>query len=314
MISFLPFFNNDKVYAYMSIDINPSFEVGIDDQLNVISLEPLNEEAEKLIGKLPEWENKPFDKIVDAIVGESKVEGYVYPGKEIMITTVINEEDKDIQTQFEAGIDEIRTSYEDEEMVVNTIESDNETREKAQDQGISTGKYLELKEKANAPKESGVEPAKKQDQSDNSSSNNKTNNETLTDDTNGNNQAVKEKLESETKIKLEDAKKKLKENSNSSVSNGNEKNEKKQSDINKNVHKQEKDALKNAEKKRENLKVNNKEDRHERNDWDYDEDREDWDNWDEKDNRNSKENRDNEKENQNKWNKDNRNKNDDDDD
>src|SRR5687768_3162170 len=29
-ISFLPFFNNDKVYAYMSIDINPSFEEGID--------------------------------------------------------------------------------------------------------------------------------------------------------------------------------------------------------------------------------------------------------------------------------------------
>ncbi|WP_338786798.1 anti-sigma factor domain-containing protein [Metabacillus sp. FJAT-53654] len=317
MISFLPSFNNDKVYAYMSIDINPSFEVGIDNQLNVISLVPLNEEAEKLIDKLPDWEKKPFDKIVDAIVAESKVEGYVYPGKEILITTVINEEDKAIQTKLEAGIDDISTSYEDEEMVVNTIESDNETREKAQNQGISTGKYIELKEKANAPKERVEEPAKKQEQSDNSSLNNKADNETLTEDTNGNNQAVKEKLESETKVKLEDAKKKLKENSNSSISNSNDKNEKKLSDINKNVHKQEKDALKNAEKKRENQKMNNKENRHDRNNWDYYEDRDDWDNWDEKDNRNSKENRgksDKEKENLNKWNKDNRNKNDDDDD
>ncbi|WP_232329015.1 hypothetical protein [Metabacillus litoralis] len=317
MISFLPSFNNDKVYAYMSIDINPSFEVGIDNQLNVISLVPLNEEAEKLIDKLPDWEKKPFDKIVDAIVAESKVEGYVYPGKEILITTVINEEDKAIQTKLEAGIDDISTSYEDEEMVVNTIESDNETREKAQNQGISTGKYIELKEKANAPKERVKEPAKKQEQSDNSSLNNKADNETLTEDTNGNNQAVKEKLESETKVKLEDAKKKLKENSNSSIRNSNDKNEKKLSDINKNVHKQEKDALKNAEKKRENQKMNNKENRHDRNNWDYYEDRDDWDNWDEKDNRNSKENRgksDKEKENLNKWNKDNRNKNDDDND
>ena len=49
MITFIPFINNDKVYAYMSIDINPSFEIGIDDQLKVISLDPLNEEAEKLL-------------------------------------------------------------------------------------------------------------------------------------------------------------------------------------------------------------------------------------------------------------------------
>lgn len=301
MISFLPSFNNDKVYAYMSIDINPSFEVGIDNQLNVISLVPLNEEAEKLIDKLPEWENKPFDKIVDAIVAESKVEGYVYPGKEILITTVINEEDKAIQTKLEAGIDEIRTSYEDEEMVVNTIESDNETREKAQNQGISTGKYLELKEKPTAPKESVVEPAKKQEQSDNSSSNTKTNNETLTEDTNVNNQAVKEKLESETKVKLEDAKNKLKENS--SFSNSNEKKQ--------NVNNQGKDAQKSAEKNLDNHKMN-KEDRHDRNDWDDQEDRDDRDNWDDKANRNDKENREkghHEKANQNKLNKDNRNKN-----
>jgi hypothetical protein len=305
MISFLPSFNNDKVYAYMSIDINPSFEVGIDNQLNVISLVPLNEEAEKLIDKLPEWENKPFDKIVDTIVDESKVEGYVYPGKEILITTVINEEDKAIQNKLEAGIDEIRTSYEDEEMVVNTIESDNETREKAQNQGISTGKYLELKEKATAPKESVVEPAKKQEQSDNSSSNNKTNNEALTEDTNVNNQAVKEKLESETKVKLEDAKNKLKENS--SISNSNEKKQ--------NVNNQGKDAQKSAEKNRDNHKMN-KEDRHDRNDLDDQEDSDDRDNWDDKDNRNDKENREkglHEKANQNKLNKDNRNKNDDED-
>jgi hypothetical protein len=317
MISFLPSFNNDKVYAYMSIDINPSFEVGIDNQLNVISLVPLNEEAEKLIEKLPKWEDKPFDKIVDAIVAESKVEGYVYPGKEILITTVINEEDKDIQTKLDAGINEISTSYEDEEMVVNTIEADNETREKAQNQGISTGKYLELKEETKV-----VEPAKNQEP-DESSSKTNPQNKSLSEDTNNNNQAVKEQLKSETKEKLEDVKKKLKENSSSS-----NKNENIQSENKKNVKKQEKAAQKNAKKTPVNQKVYDKEDRDDWENWDDQEDRNDWENWDDQENRynrddwddqedrNDRDNRDkkdnrnnkkryNEKENQNKWNKNN---------
>ncbi|MBO1514436.1 anti-sigma factor domain-containing protein [Metabacillus bambusae] len=301
MISFLPSFNNDKVYAYMSIDINPSFEVGIDNQLNVISLVPLNEEAEKLIEKLPVWENKPFNKIVDAIVAESKVEGYVYPGKEILITTVINEEDKAVQTKLEAGIDEISTSYEDQEMVVNTIESDNETREKAQNQGISTGKYIELKEEAKV-----VEPVKNQEQPDKSSSKANTENQSISEETTSNNQTVKEKLKSETKVKLEDVKNELKENSSSNS------NVKKQSENNKNVSKQEKAAKKNekAAKKNENAKkkpviqkVNDKKVRQDQNDLDVQKDSNVRDKLDVKDNRNDKENkekRSNQKENQNK--------------
>ncbi|WP_052737623.1 anti-sigma factor domain-containing protein [Bacillus sp. SA1-12] len=151
MISFIPFFNQDKVYAYMSIDINPSFEIAIDDNLKVISLEPLNEEAKALIDRLPKWENKHFQVVVDLIVAKSKEKGYVYPGKEIIITTVINNDDSKRNTKLSENIDDIRTSFEHDEIEVKAIESDIDTREKAHQQGISTGKYLELIEKEKAP-------------------------------------------------------------------------------------------------------------------------------------------------------------------
>ncbi len=242
----LPFIQNDKVYAYMSIDINPSFEVSIDDKLRVISLDPLNEDAEQLMKKLPEWKGKKFDDIVDAILTQSKLDGYVYPGKEILITTVINEEDTKLHSQLEKNIEEIESSYEEKEMNVETIETDRETREKAQQQGISMGKYVQLKEKEKLePKTEDkqaetltnveAETIEKEETSkeqmpatvepnveanveanDNVIQSNQTVKNQLENDTKKElNVVKKDKLQNETKEKLNDAKKKLKENNSS---------------------------------------------------------------------------------------------------
>lgn len=153
MISFMPLLNNDKVYAYMSIDINPSFEVGMNDDLRVISLEPLNEDAKRLLKNLPDWKNQPLKQIIDRIVAESKSKGYIIPGKEILITTVINKESSKFEDELDDKIADIRNSYEKEEMIVKAVESDFETREKALKQGISTGKFIQLQDKEQAVKE-----------------------------------------------------------------------------------------------------------------------------------------------------------------
>lgn len=153
MISFLPLFNNDKVYAYMSIDINPSFEVSLDDHLKVISLVPLNDEANNIMKSLNDWEKKPINEIVQIIISECKSDGYVYPGKEIVITTVMNDTDKKIEKELHEGLTEISTVIEEEDMVVKTINSDKDTRDKAQKQGVSTGKYIELVEQKEESKE-----------------------------------------------------------------------------------------------------------------------------------------------------------------
>jgi hypothetical protein len=294
MLSFLPFFNNDKVYAYMSIDINPSFEIGIDDELKVISLDPLNEEAEKLLEMLPEWENKQFAEIVTAIVAASKTEGYVYPGKEVVITTVIKEEDKDVQTKLEENIDEIRTSYENEEMLVNTIESDTETREKAQKLGISTGKYLRLQEKAKATdesKEDEIKPVEKENQSEDNSTTNKANNSSSSlNPANDNSQSSKEAINSDTKEKLQETKNKLQENSR------NNNNEKKQEE---NKQKQQNQYIKEEKKKKKEEK-NSKDYRNNKDDGDGDDrdnrnkrnDQDDRDEWDNRNKRNDQDDRD----------------------
>lgn len=222
MISFLPLFNNDKVYAYMSIDINPSFEVSLDDHLKVISLVPLNDEANNIMKSLIDWEKKPLNEIMQIIIEKCKSDGYVYPGKEIVITTVMNDTDKKIKKELQEGLTEISSVIEEEEMVVKTINSDIDTRDKAQKQGVSTGKYIELVEQKKESEETEApEEADESTQSDLTPApivpENKGTNKTSqvkeqqnTKPVENNNSVQKDK--SDAKDKLNKAKEKLQEN------------------------------------------------------------------------------------------------------
>lgn len=287
MISFLPFFQNDQVYAYMSIDINPSFEVGVDDQLNVISLEPLNDEANKLMKKVSDWENKPFDEIVDRIVGECKLEGYVYPGKEIVITTVVNEEDKKAQNELQEDISKIRSSYEEDQMIVKTIEADQETREKAQKQGVSTGKYIELTEKEVKPvKEKETTPVEQNNTPSTQEKEDTTTTDPVKQETSTTveeNQQTKNELNSKAKEKLNEVKNELKgqkneqkQNKGNQVSNNNHD---KQKQKNNNRHNQDNDDddrdNRKDRKDRKDRDHNDDDDRHKRWNSNRDKDRDD---------------------------------------
>ncbi|MDQ0229458.1 anti-sigma factor domain-containing protein [Metabacillus malikii] len=263
IFTLLPFFQEQKIYAYMSIDINPSFEVGIDSELRVISLDPLNNEAEQLVEKLPEWEEKHFQFIIDAIVKQSKKNGYVEPEKEILITTVMNEEDENVEKKLEANIDEIQDSYKAEKLNVQAIEADRKTREKAQKQGISMGKYIKLKEKEPLKEDTSIkkqfnhngnEPEKDTKQQSHSA-----NYISPTEPTDKNDMNKKEMDATETKRKLNEAKNKAKQNAMAQQHKMNKQDKHQQKQQQKQKKEQEKQREKqNKREKRENQVSNNK--------------------------------------------------------
>ncbi|MBM7606414.1 hypothetical protein JOC75_004462 [Metabacillus crassostreae] len=253
IFSFLPDLNSNKAYAYMSIDINPSFEVKIDQKLKVLSLDPINEEAEKLMIELSNWEGKSFVEVVNTIVDQSKSKGYVYPGKEILIATVVNQEDKKIEERLTDNLDQIRHSMEDEEMVVKTIETDSETREKAKKQGISTGKYLELTNNKDVDHEKNdvVKPEGKQGEE--TSTQKEIENAPVPVQPNVNNNS---EWKNETKERLKESQNKIKENIKSEKRN---EVKEEQKDKNKEFRKNEKTERKaDSERRREEKRENNK--------------------------------------------------------
>lgn len=145
LFTVLPVFNNDKVYAYMTIDINPSFELGLNEKLQVVLIEPMNEDGEKMLNDLKDWKNRKLSEVFTKIVDKSSDLGYMKEGKEIFVATVLTDQEHEaVKKKMLKDVEQLKNSYQKKNMTVNAVESDAETRKKAADQGISTGKYIKL--------------------------------------------------------------------------------------------------------------------------------------------------------------------------
>lgn len=141
----LPVFKDDKVYAYMTIDINPSFELRLNEKLQVVQIEPMNEDGKKMLGDIKDWKNRKISDVFSKIVDKSKDLGYLKREKEIFITTVTTDDKHEsVKKKMRADVAQLKDSYKNENVKVSAVESDVETRNKAADQGISTGKYMQL--------------------------------------------------------------------------------------------------------------------------------------------------------------------------
>ncbi|MBY4603625.1 MULTISPECIES: anti-sigma factor domain-containing protein [Bacillus] len=162
----LPVFSNNKAYAYMTIDINPSFEMALNSDYEVIELTPLNDEGKKVVNDIDDWEKTDFKKVIDDIITDCSEHGYVKKSKEILISTVYeNTEDntykKAVKKQLNDVTEKYKTTYRME-----SLESDMQTREKAKKEGVSTGSYIKSNEKNDNKdsKDDSSDPSVEEDQ------------------------------------------------------------------------------------------------------------------------------------------------------
>ncbi|KYD26421.1 anti-sigma factor domain-containing protein [Geobacillus sp. FSL W8-0032] len=137
----------DTVYAYMSIDINPSIEAGVDDELRVLTLKAYNEEGSDVLAALSAWKSEPFSTVAKQIIALSEQKGYLRAGGEVLITTVETERDLSSERKLSAELAEIRQAVADEQIVVTTKQSTMEVRNRAVKRGMTTGKLLQIEKK-----------------------------------------------------------------------------------------------------------------------------------------------------------------------
>lgn len=156
---------SDAVYAYMSIDINPSIEAGVDDDLHVLTLKAYNEEGKNVLAALPLWKNKPFSAVAKQIIVLSEQKGYLKEGGEVLITTVEKEHDAFSARKLSDELAEIQRSVADERIVVTTANSTMKVRNRAVEQGMTTGKLLQIEKKAKPASSTSAKPNKGKGQS-----------------------------------------------------------------------------------------------------------------------------------------------------
>ncbi|MBB3868160.1 anti-sigma factor domain-containing protein [Parageobacillus toebii NBRC 107807] len=147
LVTTLFHFPSNEVYAYMSIDINPSIEVGVDEQLKVLKLKAYNEEGKRIVSQLSHWKKKEFVDITMEIIELSMQKGYLQEGGQVLITAVERKHRAASSRELSTELKKIQHSYQQKNIIVKTEESTMEVRNKAVKKGVTTGKLLQIEQK-----------------------------------------------------------------------------------------------------------------------------------------------------------------------
>ncbi|TYR77743.1 anti-sigma factor domain-containing protein [Rossellomorea vietnamensis] len=151
---FLPILKEPDVYAYVSVDINPSFELSIDQDKEVVDVKAFNEEARKMLQQMTDPEGKSIVAVTDEIIDLSSQEGYMDDDKKVTVTTVFTKEAK---TRDKSSIEEAIKRFSTEKLkedtvAISLIDSNFEVREEAAAAGMTAGQLIKKKEEAQMKK------------------------------------------------------------------------------------------------------------------------------------------------------------------
>ncbi|PFV78598.1 hypothetical protein COL05_18230 [Bacillus sp. AFS059628] len=149
LCALLFFYNQpeEKVFAYVSVDINPSLEVSVTKDLRVIDLQACNDDGRRILKELKQWENKQLQEVIRTIIKQSQEDKYLTDDKQVMLTAVAK--DKSLEQQLEKTMKELKKEYELKHITVEYQSSTMQVRENARKAGIGTGVYIKQENEKN---------------------------------------------------------------------------------------------------------------------------------------------------------------------
>ncbi|MDD8001611.1 anti-sigma-I factor RsgI family protein [Bacillus cereus] len=156
LCALLFFYNQpeEKVFAYVSVDINPSLEVSVTKDLRVIDLQACNDDGRRILKELKQWENKQLQEVIRTIIKQSQEDKYLTNDKQVMLTAVAK--DKLLEPQLEKVMKELKKEYELKHITVEYQNSTMQVRENARKAGVGTGVYIKQEEEK---KKALIQPA-----------------------------------------------------------------------------------------------------------------------------------------------------------
>ncbi|ART75918.1 hypothetical protein B4U37_07690 [Sutcliffiella horikoshii] len=143
-LTLYPRYSSNQVYAYVSVDVNPSIELGINKDMKVISLDAYNKEGEDILKQLKNWENEDITSVSSKIFDIFRQKGFLNENSEVLIASVLaNETNSGWKTLMQNKITTISEKVQQDKVSITTLETTIEERSDALKEGISPGKYIQ---------------------------------------------------------------------------------------------------------------------------------------------------------------------------
>lgn len=146
----MPNSSHSAAAAYVSFDINPSLEVGVDDEMRVVEMDAFNDEAKQIIKKynFSTDDRMPFEVFADQLIKAYQTEGYMEENQSMLITTVADKtSDKKTKQELDHALNSIvKKAVVQYPVAITVSETNEEVRDKAKQLGVSSGKYTAFQE------------------------------------------------------------------------------------------------------------------------------------------------------------------------
>ncbi|WJH35077.1 anti-sigma factor domain-containing protein [Paenibacillus sp. CC-CFT747] len=162
-------FADKKVVAYVSIDINPSVELGVDSKEKVRELRALNPDAASLIQGVS-YAGKPLSEVTEDLLAQAEAR-YLNKGEAdiVISSTLVSPSARLNDTSLSQEVKELVSRHVQEThpenaqaYVVTAFAAPKEVRDVALDNGLSTGKYIVYLNAKSSGAEVGIEDFKEQ--------------------------------------------------------------------------------------------------------------------------------------------------------
>ncbi|MED3623175.1 anti-sigma factor domain-containing protein [Neobacillus thermocopriae] len=135
-------FQSKQAYAYMSIDVNPSIEIGVNERMQVVELTGYNQDGKEIISQLDHWVKKDVSELIKDILKAMKKQGYLANSSEVIISAVrTNELKEEVERKLKKNMDEIKSEITKHNLDTIVVSGTKKDLEKAHKMGITTGKY-----------------------------------------------------------------------------------------------------------------------------------------------------------------------------
>ncbi|MFF2446071.1 anti-sigma factor domain-containing protein [Neobacillus sp. NPDC058068] len=144
--SYIPMSQSNKAYAYMSIDVNPSIELGVNKKMQVVELNGYNQSGKKIISQLIDWKNKDVSELTATILTEMKNAGFINDNKQVIISTVRTKQpDENVEKELQKNMDKIKETVNNQHLELTVVTATEKDLDKAHELGITAGRYQESK-------------------------------------------------------------------------------------------------------------------------------------------------------------------------
>ncbi|WP_026566244.1 anti-sigma factor domain-containing protein [Bacillus sp. UNC41MFS5] len=163
--SFFPMYQSNKAYAYMSIDVNPSIELGVNKKMQVVEITGFNKDGKKIVSHLTNWKKKNVSDLTQTILAEMNKEGYLSTNDHVIISTARTKSpEENVEKELKANIEEIRASIEKQNAEPTVVNASKEELVEAHKRGITTGKNYYTETKTASKETSDVKTKYKKEQ------------------------------------------------------------------------------------------------------------------------------------------------------